>query len=370
MFKAAGALFKPAAGATKISAEQMADDWSEWWQPGSDGGGSKCTIPHEVRVQSWQQAASDGDIPKVEQKQWEDPSADRLFEIAMKQKGAAGLDGWAPAEIRALARYFPTVFAELVSLLSATTKGTTTGSESAAVIAENFVIRVPGIPKRGSDEARPIAVCSVLSRMWCKHLFSAWFPPMPDGQWAGVAGQSVTTATLDWKDFHSKLGAELDLSKAFDSVSLEVAVAALRWAGVPEEVVLYLSALWRAPRRCHIDGALSREIHPTSGLPPGDACSPASLALVLAPWSGIIVKFCKAVKPWLYCDDRSLRVRDVGSRQWQQEQRQLALGLTAKFDTSLGLVENGKKRQLWEEEQEVEHLGLISAVEHNAVPTA
>ena len=146
----------------------------------------------------------------------------------MKQKGSSGLDGWTALEIKALAQYFPEVFAELISLLSATTAGTVKGQAAAEAVADNFVIRVPGIPKRGSDDARPIAVCSVISRMWCKHLYARWFPEMPEGQWAGVTAESVTTATLDWKAFMARLGAELDLSKAFDSVDLELAEAALR----------------------------------------------------------------------------------------------------------------------------------------------
>ena len=122
---------------------------------------------------------------------------------------------------------------------------------------------------------------------------------------------------------------------------------------------MYLSALWHAPRRCLIDGALSKPLWPTSGLPPGDACLPASLALVLVPWPAIIPKFCSTVKPWLYCDDRSLRVSNTGTEKVHDERLQAALDLTAQLDGSIGLVENGKKRRLWKDHERVERLGLL-----------
>ena len=107
--------------------------------------------------------------------------------------------------------------------------------------------RIVGIPKKGSDDGRPIAIGSILVRVWHKcHLDQ--IPAQYPDQWCGQKGIGVAQATLDWLSAPGELGEELDLAKAFDSVCVDVAIAALGYAGAPKEITSLLAAAWMLPR--------------------------------------------------------------------------------------------------------------------------
>ena len=118
-----------------------------------------------------------------------------------------------------------------------------------------------GIPKRNSNESRPIAVASVFVRLWHR-VFLGHLPQSPDQQWSE---EGVVAATASWlaNDNHplsgapqtlpDRAGAEIDMAKAYDSVKLSAAEQALRFSGTPEAVTALLKASWHAPRRCHVE---------------------------------------------------------------------------------------------------------------------
>ena len=81
-----------------------------------------------------------------------------------------------------------------------------------------FSWKLVGIPKRASDESRPIAVSSIILRCWNKAVLKV-LPPLPADQWAGRKETSVAHATADWLAHPGQCGAEIDLQKAFDSVN-------------------------------------------------------------------------------------------------------------------------------------------------------
>ena len=62
------------------------------------------------------------------------------------------------------------------------------------------------------------------------------------------------------------------------------------------------------------------------------------------------------IRPWVYMDDRALK--DVAGEHGSREKLQVALATTALFDESVGLSLNVDKTQVWEAQDEVEHLGL------------
>jgi hypothetical protein len=259
-------------------------------------------------------------------------------------RGAAGLDGWHRDELVAFADHAPWVISELFSLLVRTTWTASMGLPQ-DLRSSLYAWRIVGIPKRGSDEARPIAIASVMVRAWHRALLPQ-LPSVPDGQWCGRRGCGVIDATAHWLAAPGTDGAELDLAKAFDTVNLGVAGAALTRFGTPEPVVALLAASWCGPRHCHVDGALAEPINPRRGLPPGCPTSPVVLAAVLAPWNGLIGR-----SGWAYMDDRSIKCPSA-------RERTRALATTARFDAAIGLLENQKKRQLWSGAADVEHLGL------------
>ena len=136
------------------------------------------------------------------------------------------------------------------------------------------------------------------------------------------------------------------MAKAFDTVNHKVAASALTRGGTPKAIVGLLASAWSGPRYCHVAGDLSEQILPRRGLPPGCPTSGLILGTVLAPWAGLVGN-----AGWAYMDDRSIK---TGSR----EEREAALHATARFDGAVGLSENAKKRQMWEGDCAVEHLGL------------
>ena len=113
--------------------------------------------------------------------------------------------------------------------------------------------RVVGIPKRGSDDSRPICIASVIARAWHSLVF-AHLPPAVDGQFAE---KGVVRGTAVWAAAVGNAGAEIDLAKAYDSVNLGAAAEALRYQGVPEEVVAMLQLAWTSPRICNVEGRVA-----------------------------------------------------------------------------------------------------------------
>ena len=110
-----------------------------------------------------------------------------------------------------------------------------------------------------------------------------------------------------WAHDEGGAGAEIDLEKAFDRVDHRGARDALLFQGAPEPVVDWLCALWAAPRRCQVAGALSDPVFPVRGLPAGDPASPWVLACFLKPWHARMSSM--GVVDMSYIDDRSSRGR-------------------------------------------------------------
>ncbi len=90
-----------------------------------------------------------------------------------------------------------------------------------------MVWRLAGIPNWGTDDARPVAVGSVICRAWHRTLLR-WALPLPDRHVGGQPGSSVPLSCASW--FHAPVdaGSESDMRKAFDSVDHLVARAAVQ----------------------------------------------------------------------------------------------------------------------------------------------
>jgi hypothetical protein len=338
--RAAAPTFAKDSSPTTFTAEDMRAEWAPWWCP-ADGGGD--------RSMAWRGAAAEG-LDAPHQQRALTPPDYAAFALAMRDtRGAAGLDGWQCAELHALSAHCPWLISELHALLLRTTVAAE-DSLPEQLTNSLFAVRVVGIPKRASDESRPIAVGSCVTRAWSRALLPQ-LPSAPDGQWCGRAGCGVVTATVDWAAADGCAGAEVDLRKAFDSVNLPAATAALEHYGTARQIVGWLRASWRGPRHCHVNGALAAALLPSRGLPPGCPCSPAVLGALLAPWTGLVHRKVPAARTWAYMDDRSLKGPDVATVT-------AALQVTADFDAAVGLEENVKKRQVWDGLDAVEHLGL------------
>jgi hypothetical protein len=137
------------------------------------------------------------------------------YEVFLKSlesvNGSAGLDGWQVQELCQLAVQLPAVMEELHQLLIRTTLELT----PPAVAAEHMNWRVVGIPKTGATDSRPIAVGAVIVRCWSKALLP-WLPEVPEGQWSE---RGVVAGAADWLATEGVAGGEVDLAKAFDTLS-------------------------------------------------------------------------------------------------------------------------------------------------------
>ena len=111
--------------------------------------------------------------------------------------GAAGLDGWEASELRGLLTWAPWAIGELHGLLVRTTEAAAAGGIPAAVRDRLHAWRIVGIPKRLSEQLRPIAVGSCITRAWHRTLVPV-LPGPPLGQWCGRKGVSVVAATASW----------------------------------------------------------------------------------------------------------------------------------------------------------------------------
>ena len=341
---AAARTMREPAPAPVFSAEDMRREWEPWWVPDRSG-----------PPLDWVAVAREWGVPEVPaDPAWRPPSFEAFQRALQDSHGAAGLDGWEVAELQGLSEHCPDLIRELWAILAATVEGGA-GPWPDERLRAFGALRVVGIPKRGSDDARPIAIGPVWMRAWGRCLIDA-LPPAP----AEAFGERGAVASVaDWAAAPGNAGAEVDLSRAYDSVDHGVAGAALCYQGTPPPVVAALEAVWRAPRYCSVAGDLADALNPTRGLPPGDPPSGRVLSVVLLPWHNA-VRSVPRTRGWSYVDDRSLKAAAAVDRD-------RALAITAEVDRRLGFSENLGKRQVWSGTQSAEHLGVRAAVGDAAV---
>ena len=371
---AAGALRpETPCGGSVVDSAAMTQEWAPRWES-----------VHPNPKEAWQEVLrksasgpSDGPLPQHEQQtacaaQPEEPwvpiTIAEFQEAIRTGKGSAGFDGWSAKELAGLSLFCPWLISELVQLFNACMMLQSSDKELLSNLrGQVFAWKVVGIPKRGEEATRPIAVTSALVRAFNKALL-ARCPDAPDGQLCGLKDATVASATLKWLDEPACRGAEMDLRKAFDSVDLQVADFAAETAGVPGPIRAYMQHLvWRAPRACTVSGSPPPyAISATCGLPQGDPCSPRFLSYVLGPWYKLM-RSVPNVGAFLYCDDRSLTDRRT------QNGLETALQLTRWHDEKLGLTEHLKKRQTWSRQSgrvgcSVEHLGITTSPGYSVLP--
>ena len=74
--------------------------------------------------------------------------------------------------------------------------------------------------------------------------------PPPEGQWCGKKGMCVTHAFADLLASRPLHITELDLSKAFDHLWLQLAEVSMIHLGVPVPIAQLLCKAWTGPRIC------------------------------------------------------------------------------------------------------------------------
>ena len=329
-----------------ITAQQMADDWAKWWRPEDDFDGQR----GRSEAQRWQEEADRVEAPVQSQREYHEITAQEFMAGMAAVMGAAGLDGWRSTEMHGLCKYAPWAIEALHARMMLLIQRRAEAADDEPLTAEEELLcslRVVGIPKWGSEEARPIAIGNVMWRALSRALLPAWGACAQE-QWCGRKCTTVSEATCHWAAAPGVAGAETDLAKAFDSVSGHTARAASQRRGLPSPLVKwYAEVAWRAGRQCEVASELSQPVRPQRGLPPGDVASPSALDAILEPWNAVVdAATGGSVATWLFMDDRSMKSRSVCEEEAERDV-QTALAATEEWDKKVGVIENLKKRQVW-----------------------
>ncbi len=160
--------------------------------------------------------------------------------------------------------------------------------------------------KRGSPDARPICVASILVRCWHRSLL----PDMPQPHPQACGEKGVVKSCGDWTATEGTCGMEVDLTKAFDNVSHQAAWRALLFMGTPPQVAASIWMSWRAPRFCNVGGRIAEAIWQKKGIPAGDPLSCRILSLLLTPWH-YLVEAIPMARSYSYVDDRSAKCQSL-----------------------------------------------------------
>lgn len=285
----------------------------------------------------WKDMADSHEWIRAEQADDGLPTRDDYMAAVTATTGGAGLDGWASNEAKLILTLGEFLIDESYDLWIRTCGEHGSDDEAEANDPKGYLStmlwgwRVAGIPKAGSAASRPISVASVWLRCWHRAMYRS-FPAMPTAQWCGKRSVGVVDATADFLATLGDAGMEVDLSKAFDTLDYGLLDDAMTRANIPVAVRKELLRAWAGPRFLHVDGELSTPVRPTRGVPQGDPCCPAALALALAPWQA-------AHRRWLYMDDRSFVV-DAGSRSDAAHLLDEAVQETEEYDHVVGVKEN------------------------------
>ena len=335
---------KPTAAPPVFSAAEMRSEWDVVWKRVPKGTG------HAV---AWREQATRAGMKPVPTRQWVPPTFERFLEAIHDTAGAPGFDGWTKDEFKAFVANAPWLIQELHSLLIRTTRESPFGV-AACVRDALLAWRIVGIPKRDPGESRPIAIASFFIRAWQKTILDA-LPKAPEDQWCERGVLPATATFLAWQDDQPAAGAELHLAKAYDSVLHGPAAEALRFEGTPPEIVAWLCLAWTAERLCHVGGELADPIDPSSGILPCDPTSGRVLSVLLKPWHSLVK--ADGVFIGAYADDRSVKAV-AGSCTEAAALVDRALATTCSFRRGGRPVRKRKKRQRWQGNQKVEHLGF------------
>ena len=187
-----------------------------------------------------------------------------------------------------------------------------------------------GLPKGADDVARPLPVASLLVRTWHSAICDD-FPEPPASQYCCRRCMSVVRATATWLSTKPKAGAELDLSKAFDTLEHPMVETAMLARGKHAKAINLLKCAWKAPRYCVIKGRMAKPIWPTISVPQRCPASPQAMCDVLAPWE-------TGAQQHAWMDDRTISSHHEDPVE-AANIVQRAIDATMQFDSSVGVIE-------------------------------
>ena len=229
-------------------------------------------------------------------------SADDLIRSAKSMKGrAAGPDGWTSDSLLCLPVQFWTELGRLWTQIL----------QAGGIPQRWLEAKVTLIPKRDSNEMRPLAIASVLWRLGSRAVLQRLRTWMDQWLEETTCGGVHEAGVADVRQMLFQDGAEphvfiqQDLTRFFDSVDWDLMTALLQRLNAPPLFTRLMSEFYGRGRRLfgHA-GRLSKQWVSTSrGIMQGDPCSPMIGAAFMLLWGKIIKRAGARIVSFV--DDRS-----------------------------------------------------------------
>eukprot|EP00438_Fugacium_kawagutii_P026943 Skav204981 [mRNA] locus=scaffold1180:355715:359716:- [translate_table: standard] len=281
--------------------------WAAFWQ----------RDPEQDADDNWQEAMQTLELlPRVEPFQSDIQTDDLMNAIkTTPTKSARGLCGWHIRELRLLPACIIDQLTEIMKFFLGTRWPEVLGWVRLALPPKTAN---PSQPQDG----RPICIMSQLYRVFAKALakymlahLSRLLPPQITG---GIPGRSADQvwfaiqAQVEQCRFTQQqmYGYCLDIQKAFNAVPRRVAMAAMRRAGIPDQLVDgWFRLLQGIKRTVKIAGSFSQLHGCTTGIPEGDPISVPCMAIIC--WVFYTITADQQTSPWAYADNWEFLATDL-----------------------------------------------------------
>eukprot|EP00662_Eupelagonemidae_sp_cell21_P003736 gene3736-biopygen34283 len=201
-------------------------------------------------------------------------TADELRKTLARMSGssAGGMEGWRPAELKALPTPLLTLLADVFNAIEAT-------GEWPAALEKASITLIPKGNGGAPLDLRPISVTSAVYRLWAGTRIRAvmqwqekWMTRGQMGFRAGCACDDVYWAMALRAERamlagETEVGLSADLAKAFDSIPHEIMFTLLEELGMHANLLRPLRGMYsRLRRRFKIAGAVGKEFKSTQGI--------------------------------------------------------------------------------------------------------
>jgi hypothetical protein len=263
----------------------------------------------------WERVVPPRPAPGWEVKPLEAEQLQRLIQVMAKGK-APGHDGWTVGRMRQWPLAAWSCIAQLFRAVE------TAGRWPAALRGGVICL----LPKGGAQvttkdplEARPVVLLPLLYRLWAYKRgpeMGAWLKKhgvegLPEGAWSAEAYGSMLTAELERALVLDEplLAVCIDLSKAYDTVRLDLLEHLYSNSGLPTEVWRPMLDMAKAPRRLKVMQAVGEWGEPTSGIPPGCPAATFVMSFLLERWRRFTAAAGPTTRVRCWVDDSTAEAR-------------------------------------------------------------
>ena len=209
-----------------------------------------------------------------------------------------------------------------------------------------FLSKVASNPKPG--DTRPITIASILYRLWAgvysKVFLRVWSLRLPPSMSGGLPGRGTEEILIQLQlalegAATNVSGFVLDIQKAFNAISRDVAAHSLCRLGIPKQFVSqWIGALTNLRRSCCIQNSMGLPLPSSTGVPEGDCISILAMTAITFAW--ICFTRMDGIEQFSYADNWEWLTHD-------HNLNQTVLLLTQKFSHAMRLTISPTKSWCW-----------------------